>query len=209
MSESWGELGNLVIPNMQAYCKKHGYHFDIWVIPPKFEFEKIKMILNLLEDGIDTIFCLDLDTLITNHNIKVESFLDDDHDFYLTKDINTWNTGSIIVRNTEWAQDWLDYILNHQGEIENEQTVIMRDMRVGDLPKVRVLSHPSINSYPYEEYAPTWGLIEGWEPTTGSKEKPTHEQGDWQVGDFVAHLPGLPVARRIEIFNRMKEQIIL
>src|SRR5438552_2281470 len=103
MSESWQELADIVIPNLRTYCKKHSYDLEVWTIPSKFEFEKIKMLIELLKCDIDAVFCLDLDTLITNHNIKVESFLDPDHDFYLTKDINTWNTGSVIVKNTKWA----------------------------------------------------------------------------------------------------------
>ena len=145
ISPSWQELGDIVLPNMIRYCKKHLYMFEVRVIPPKFEFEKIKMIIDLLKGGTDTIFCLDLDTLITNHTIRVENFLDPEHDFYLTQDINTWNTGSIIIKNTEWALGWMKAILSTEGTIENEQTAIMA-CSPDSMPTVKVLPHPSINS---------------------------------------------------------------
>ncbi len=207
MSDSWAPLAEIVLPNMFAYCSKNGYGTEVRMIPPSFEFHKIEMILSTLEKS-NVVFCLDLDTLITNHNIKFEEFLDAEHDFYITQDINTWNVGSVIIKNTDWARSWMETILKNEEGHENEQTAIMKYM-ANSRDKIKVLPHPSINSYPYDEYAPTYGLIEGWEPTTGSRGKPTHEQGDWQPGDFIAHLPGLPVSRRIEIFNKMKDQIIL
>lgn len=202
-SHSWQELADLVIPVMYSYCKKNGYGFEVKFIPPTFEFHKIKAILSALETS-NVVFCLDLDTLITNHNIKFESFLDADHDFYITQDINEINAGAIIAKNTLFVRGLLNNILMF-ADAENEQNALKPFM---DNPEVKILPHPSINSYPYDEYAPTWGLIPGRSPLLGITGKPTHEQGNWEPGDFIAHLPGLPMQRRLEIFSRMKDQIV-
>lgn len=202
VSHSWQELANLVLPVMQAYCNKNGYGLEIKFIPSTFEFHKIRAILSALEKS-NVVFCLDLDTLITNHQIKFESFLDAEHDFYITQDINEINSGAIIAKNTLFVRGLLNYVL--LSGAENEQNGFKPHM---NNPEVKILPHPSINSYPYDEYAPTWGLIPGRVPLFGIGGKPTHEQGNWEPGDFIAHLPGLPLSRRIEIFTKMKEQIV-
>jgi hypothetical protein len=200
-------LAELVVPVMAAYRDKHNYYaLRVQTIPSTWEFHKIKTIVAVLEAGADLVFCLDLDTLITNHNVKVEDFIDDKHDFYITQDINEVNAGSIIVKNSDWSRTLLKVILEEAGRFENEQNAIKP---FANYDKVKILDHPSINSYPYDEYAPSYGLIPGRIPLLGIKGKPTHEQGNWEPGDFVAHLPGLPMSRRIEIFNRMKDQIVL
>jgi len=204
-SESWKNLGDLVIPNMEAYCNKQGYKLIVHSIPSTFEFYKINAIYAALDlFGYDLVFCLDLDTLITNHNIRFETFVDTEHDFYITQDINEINVGAVIVRRSNWSENLLLDIL--ESDAENEQNALKPHM---GHPKVKILEHPSINSYPYDEYAPSWGLIPGRAPLLGIEGKPTHEQGNWQPGDFIAHLPGLTNARRIEIFNRLKEHVIL
>jgi len=204
-SDCWKNLGDVVIPNMQAYCDKQGYGWLIDKIPPAFEFYKINAIIAALQNfGYDLVLCLDLDTLITNHNVKVEDFVDSGHDFYITQDINEINAGAVIVRKSGWSINMLHQVL--ESKAENEQNALKPFMND---PKVKILPHPSINSYPYDEYAPSYGLIPGRTPLLGIEGKPTHEQGNWERGDFIMHLPGLTNARRIEIFNRTKEQIIL
>lgn len=204
-SESWQDLSEIVIPVMRAYCDKQGYEFIVHHIPPAFEFYKINALITTLELlEYDLVLCLDLDILITNHNIRFETFIDPDHDFYITQDINEINVGSVIVKRTDWTRWFLQEILGSYAE--NEQNALKPFMGHS---KVKILGHPSINSYPYDEYAPNWGLIPDRTPLLDIEDKPTHEQGNWQPGDFIAHLPGLTNARRIEIFNRLKKQIIL
>jgi hypothetical protein len=33
---------------------------------------------------------------------------------------------------------------------------------------------------------------------------PTHKDGNWEEGDFVLHLPGLSMQKRIEILSQLK-----
>lgn len=203
-SLSWRNLANLVVPIQIEYCNKHKYVHIQRTVPSEFEFHKIKAVIEVLDEGTDLVFCLDLDTLITNHNIKIESFLDAKHDFYITQDINEINVGAVIVKNTKWSNRLLEEIFLY-GNAENEQNALKPFMSD---PKVKILPHPSINSYPYDEYAPTYGLIPGRKPLLGIEGKPTHEQGNWEQGDFIMHLPGLPMERRLEIFRKTKNQIV-
>lgn len=204
ISDSWKELGDTVLPVMAAYCKKQVYSFEVRTIPSTFEFHKIHAVLDVLASGEDLVFCLDSDILITNHTRMVEEFIDSEHDLFITQDINEINIGSFIVKNTFWARGLLCYVAEC-SDAENEQNGFKPHM---ENPEVKILPHPSINSYPYDEYAPTYGLIPGRSPLLGITGRPTHEQGNWEPGDFIAHLPGLPLQRRIEIFTKMKDQIV-
>lgn len=203
-SDSWLDLGDITVPIMSNYARKNNYCLRVVTIPPAFEFHKVAAILGLLKRGDDLILCLDLDILITNHNIKFENFVDNEHDFYITQDINEINVGSVIVKKSKWVEDMLYEVVTSKAE--NEQNALKPFMTD---PKVKILPHPSINSYPYDEYAPNWGLIPGRTPLLGIKGKPTHEQGDWQKGDFIAHVPGLAMEHRLEVLGRLKEHIIL
>ena len=200
-SPEWQDLANVVMPNLFKYCDRHDYGLTVKVIPAAYDFRKIKLILAALYAGEDLVLYMDADTYITNHNVKVEGFVDDDHDFYIAQDINEVNAGVLLVKNTDWSKWFLRFILSMADSYSNEQNVIEAGK---DHSKIKILPHPSINSYMYDEYAPTWGLIPGWKPTTGSSDKPTHEQGDWRKGDFLLHMPGLPNKRRIDIIHLLK-----
>src|ERR1700747_2549436 len=84
-------LADVVKPNMEAYCQKQGYQLACELLPADspYGFWKLEFIYWLFKYGnTDLIFCTDLDVLITNMNIKIESFIDDESDFYVTRDIN-------------------------------------------------------------------------------------------------------------------------
>lgn len=198
--ENYQTLADIVNPNMESYCQKQGYKFYCECLSANipYGFWKLEFIHWAFEYGdVDLVLCTDLDVLITNSDIKIESFVDDDHDFYLTKDVNGINTGSFIIRNSEWSRKWLCFILDHQSEFDNEQTAIDYFRNQDEWKeKIKILPHPSINSYPCDLYAPSWGII-------GDKkiDKPVHVEGNWEQGDFILHLPGKTLQDRIEIFE--------
>jgi hypothetical protein len=209
-TDNYLPLAEIVLPNLKKYCNKHGYELhaeNITGTQMYFGYKKIECLFGLLGAfSVDAVLCLDMDTLITNHNIKVESFIDDKHDFYITKDVNGINAGSFIIKNSDWSIEYLRDIFESQEKFECEQNAIVywMDTLYKYKKKIKILDHPSINSYLYDEYAPGWGVI-------GDKQidKPTHEEGDWQKGDFLVHLPGMTLDRRIEIFKHLEKEIIL
>lgn len=199
--ENYKSLANLVVPNLQGYCMKQGYGLYNYILPEEgahYSFKRMEMLRKLFDyHKIDVILCTDIDILITNYNIKIESFLDDKHDFFITKDVNGINAGNFIIRNTEWSRSFLDFILSKKDSFSNDQNVL--ESIKDDIfwkPKIKILPHPSINSYHYHEYGENWGVI-------GDRkiERPTEEEGDWQAGNFLLHLPGIPLEKRIEILK--------
>lgn len=205
-TESWQELADIVLPNLKKYAKKHLYYTHIEKYEKEFSgFEKLVWCKKLLEE-YDVIWSLDMDTFITNHTIRIEQFINKGSNyrlFFITKDYNGINAGSFIIQKdtlNAGAHEWLlNEFLNKQGVggVYCEQDAISlwhkeheRTMKT----LVDILPHPSINSYKYELYP----------------EIPyqTHEQGQWQKGDFILHLPGIGINQRVEIFNKIKEDII-
>ena len=66
----------------------------------------------------------------------------------------------------------------------HEQAAITGMVR--DWKRSKFLPHPSINSYLYREYG----------------ENRPQTEGQWFKGDFLLHLPGLPLSRRLAIVAR-------
>lgn len=199
--DNYKPLANIVVPNLQGYCQKQGYGLYDYVLPQEgihYSFKRVEMLRKLFDyHKIDVIFCTDIDILITNYNIKIESFLSDQHDFFITKDVNGINAGNFIIKNTEWSRSFLDFILSKKDSFDNDQNVIEAFKDEAEWkPKIKILSHPTINSYPYDYYAPSWGVI-------GDRviERPTEKEGDWKEGNFLMHLPGMNLEKRLEILK--------
>jgi len=198
-SKDWEDLAHVIVPNAVQYCVKHNYVWNIQCVKGQYDaFDKIRHMQEIFEmDEADAVFSLDCDTLITNHTIKVEEYLDYFHDAYFTKDYNGLNCGSFIIKKSEWSNSFLKFILSIRTEPKMycEQDAI--NMYMETIPNdehIKILTHPSINSYIYQNY-PEIPLQ-------------SHEQGQWNVGDFVLHLPGISMGKRIDILNKTKEQII-
>lgn len=191
-TESWREMADIVLPNVLDYCKKHGYELRLMGVSEPFDgFRKIYATKDLIGVyGYDVVWNLDLDAIITNSDIKIESFLEDDKAMFICRDVNGYNGGSFIVQNSAGVFNFLDELISYKGQkdIHCEQDAIKRYVFLNGDAKIRTLHHPSINSYLYELY-----------PEIPPK---THEEGQWQEGDFVLHLPGVGMEKRKEILKQ-------
>lgn len=205
-THSYQPLANIVVPNLKDYCYRHNYDLHITTVPDG-NFHYVKTIdTRKLLDEYDLVFTMENDILVTNHNIKPTDFIDDEHDMFLTRDINDNNSGIFITKSSEWSKGWLDFVQSFKGEdgYGDEQNVWERHHH----EKIKYVPHPSFNSYPYIEYAPSYGYI-NWEQYNPRKEIPTHDMGNWEKGDFILHLPGMTLEKRIELFDKYKEHIVL
>lgn len=197
-TKSWQPLADIVIPNVEAYSAKHKYQFSIRKYPEPytsdFGFNKLIEIKKLFDEGIGVVWSLDLDCLITNHSVKIEDFLDEEHFAYFTNDYNWINCGSFVIKKSDWSTMFIDAVLNfskHDPNLYCEQDGIGHYLKVTpNETKVKFLPQNTINSYKYELY-----------PEIPPQ---THEQGNWEEGDFVLHLPGIGMDKRIEIFKQTK-----
>lgn len=206
---NWLPLAQLVLPNLFEYCGRHGYTLVTRIESVPYNgFSKFTLINNLFKvQKYDVVFSMDLDTLVTNHNIKIEGFLDGGS-FYICRDLNGINCGTFILCNTKWSRVFISSCLTREGKRDCEQNAVDEYMAICNDAfyyndqNITILPHPSINSYPYDYYAPYWGKI-------GAKDgdvipRPSHEEGDWREHDFVCHVPGHTLEKRIEILNSLK-----
>lgn len=197
-------MADITIPVAQRYADKHGYNLIVqkWPEPylSDFGYRKLEQIQGLFEHGeADVIWSLDLDTIITNHSFRIEDFIDEDSVMFITKDFNNINGGSFIVRNCNYANTFLDLLISKRGHDKmfcEQDAIVDYYERLQPLfnkyewPSIKILPHPSINSYLYENY-PDIPLQ-------------THKQGNWNPGDFVLHLPGLGFEQRLNILKNTK-----
>ena len=80
--ENYREMAEITLPNVSGYCKLHGYTLiDYFIENPDngrpASWQKIAKSIELAESGeFDWIFFLDLDCLIMNTSIQLESIID-------------------------------------------------------------------------------------------------------------------------------------
>ncbi len=193
-TDSFKPLINISRPILEEYCNAHDYVLSIRQVDQYAKYtgiEKLQHIDDVLRMG-DVALVLDADVLLTNLYIKVESFIDSEHDLYLA---GGCNAGVFICRKTPKFKSFLvDCIKQiYLGNYDCEQPYFEEKAKEGD-EMIKVLPHPSINSYLCNLY-----------PEHGNT---TSEQGCWEVGHFVCHIPAQSMDKRIAEFNKLKEQIV-
>ena len=146
---------------------------------------------------------IDLDTLIANHETKIQDFIYLGKSLHICRDINGINAGVFILKNNEWADDFIQFVLSYEGQMDCEQNAIDHYMEKWPHDEqIKILPHPSINSYPMDYYAPSYGKI-GYK-RGDIVERPEHEEGDFECGDFICHVPGHTIPKRLEILKSIK-----
>ena len=193
---NWNELAAISVPNMAKYCAKHGY--SLFVTVDEYEryngLWKLQNILRLLsfKDSYDVVFSFDCDTLVTNHEIKLESFIDEENHFYVCEG---WNMGIFAVKSSTFGIELIYKIEEFiaSGKCDCEQDAIGK---ISIQQGMKVLAHPAFNSYLSQHYP------EVAQPVT-------KEQGQWEPGCFVLHLPALPLEQRINLMKEYSKYIVL
>lgn len=196
--EHFDAVAEVTLPWWEKYCVRHGY--DLTVHRGGFgdnrgqiSFQKSQMVRRML--GVSPwLVVADLDTLVTNQTIKFETFLQYGCAVYACEDSNGMNAGVYAVRDTFEGRGLMDYASHFASKAksgEGDQNAI-RDWISRNPLEYCCVPHPAFNSYLYEEYG----------------ETRTHEEGQWQPGDFLLHLPGMKNERRIELFRRHIPDII-
>ncbi len=200
---SYKSLSDITLPILRKYCEKHGYSLSVVIAEEgKVDFIKTADAIRLL-DFYDLCFMIEADVMIMNFRHKIEDFIDDTHDLFICKDINGVNFGTAIIKGTKSGKDLMNFIQSKQGEYQTEQNVLENYTD----ERICYLNQPAINQIPYDlYYAPSYGKLNYKEGQV--VDKPTHEQGCWEVGDFCMHLPGMTLERRIEIFQNHLKDII-
>lgn len=191
-TNSWVELAKVVVPNVVNYARRHGYTWNIQTVQEPYNgYDKLRSIKKIFElNEADVVVSLDCDLFITNYNIKIEDFLKEDKSFYITYGANTYNAGVFIFKKSNFAYDLIDALLSKEGQEKMycEQDAICEYIREHGTDDFCILPHPSINSFDYSLYS-EWPDVR------------SEEEGCWHPGNFLLHLPGVGMERRLEILK--------
>jgi hypothetical protein len=193
-SPSHQALADISVPNLREYCSIHGYEISLIEIEnDKWEYKKheaFKTMMGILDEG-DVIWYKDVDSVITNMSVKITDFVQSEHHFFITRDFNELNGGSVIIKNTKVGRSFNDLILWQRKDFPNEQNAFNFWAKYLEPSLIKVLPHPSINSYDYSLYPEC------------EKVRSIY-QGHWREGDFVLHTPGLSFDKRVEVLKNAK-----
>ena len=204
-TEDIKDLYDLISLSYKKYCDKNNYDFVSRNIsyeiydrhPVWYKIYYIQELLNKYE----WVLFVDCDTLLTNDNIKIENFIKDEKDLYISKDINGINAGVMLIKNSEWSKIFLDHCWNidkndpiyHEPGFswnitQAEQRAIIVMIKKFGLDKVEFLPQNIFNAYIYN----TWNL--------------QYPQGEWNKNSFILHAPGCSLKQRLEMFkNKLNE----
>jgi SAM-dependent methyltransferase len=185
-SSEYQPLADVVIPNRDAYCELYGYEHVVKLGPYKdaseyYAIDRMVFLRDFLfenPDSPDVVFLMALNNYIMNYTKKLEDFLTDEKDFFITADSNGLNTGIFAIRKTEWSKKWLDFVIEKSLTIDHhwyEQKVVMDHANDETWrEKIKILPQNSFNSYDYRLY-----------------KMPATTEGQFKKGDFIFHAPGI------------------
>jgi lipopolysaccharide biosynthesis glycosyltransferase len=198
-TEDIESLYKLISPSYQKYCDMHGYDFVSKNISgEKYERHPVWYKINFIQELLnkyDWVLFVDCDTLLTNSNLTIESFIKDGKDFYISKDINGINAGVILLKNSDWTKQFLkecwEIDPNHAiykepgfawDKTQAEQRAIIVMINKFGLEKVEFIPQKIFNAYTYN----IWRL--------------NYPDGEWGPESFILHAPGCSLNHRLEIF---------
>jgi len=173
------------LTNKRAYARMHGYCFhaygEVADTTRAPAWSKIQLILRHLED-FDWVFWTDADSLLMNHGVRLESFLQvpSEIDMVLTTGPrDAFNTGQWFVRSSQFSRMLLAAIWENAGGWWYEKNpweqqalidLVARNPAWRD--RMHVVPVRSMNSRPSPQYVEVAPDLEGIE---------------YQEGDFAVH----------------------
>lgn len=190
---------DLVKPNKDEYCQRHGYQHvakvgPYWNAQTYYGWQSHQFTLDMfydpakvgLAESPDIIWVLNVQSVITNITKPITDYLTDDtKDFWIAKDVGGLNGGSFVIRKSDWSKRWFEFIMSKEPEYRHDCWASQRVMqhRWEDpewKDKICIAPQNQFNSFDYCMYPP-------WNHGT---------PGDWRPGDLVLSFPGTTLERR-------------
>jgi len=191
-------LIDLTKPIHKEYCKRHGYSFNLKEVPeyPVYNgLEKLNQILEVCKEN-DAALVMDADVLITNHTIKIENQFSYGKTLSFSKGLNM---GVFVIKNCWFSISIIKLmiLLIEKGVCNCEQDAIelIYSKKLVYESTTETRKHPCFNSYLSELYPEI-------------PQPVTKEQGQWEKGCFILHVPALSIEKRIEVLNNIKQHIV-
>ncbi len=205
--KNYKDLADLSIPNKMSYAAKHGYDFIYFddVIdksrPPQWGIVKAVEKL-LLTNKYDWVWWIDLDSLIMNFEIKLESIIDDNYDMVFTSNQYSYlSHGSSFYKNSDLTKQFLKdsydlekpYLKNVDVNVFDHAQQSMRLLLLNEnhyKQRVKMIHERVCNSFctttdpSVLTYYPNWNV----------------DENIYQPGDFLIQFCGRNAATRVNDF---------
>lgn len=211
--ENYREFAKMTLHDNHAeYCKKHGYDLIVEErsLEPNLGFEGIKFVLEKL-NYYDWIWYLGADTLIMNHTIKIEDRIDNNYSWIASTHAPAQtgpNSHSYLVKNSEDGKKWMNFIWEMRDsyiQLPWQENQVMIDFCQREPWKQFIKLHPMryMNSmalgYLAERYSNWREHYLRWNYTPSD---------DFQIGDWLLHMPGTNLEQRLGIVEHFKPKVI-
>ena len=198
-SESYKPLSDVAYPYWRRYCEKHGYDFisEGATDPRGTNWQKISMIGHYLK-LYDLVLWVGADTVVTNSEITIEQFwlLQGKPKVLLSTDVFGVNSDVMLFSQSVesemllYAIDTLGYQLYEKHHWGEQKSIIRFVHQKPYSDWVKIIPQKGMNSYLHRLY----GRPENW-------------PGNWEQGDWILHLPGLPLDERLRVIEELKDSV--
>lgn len=127
-AKSWPDDVMLaLVKNRQSYCDRHGYTLinanNLVNYSRPASWSKLEALqYHFTEYNFDYIFYLDMDGIIMNEELRLETIIDATerkYDFIVTSDQNGFNVGTFIAKNTPWTLNFLQLTWQQEWLVPN------------------------------------------------------------------------------------------
>lgn len=202
--KNYEKLAKMSIPNKIDYAKKHGYdviYFDKAIDlsrPP--QWSKVKAIEYALKD-YDWVWWIDIDALIMEFDIKLESIIDENYDIIFTANKYSYlSNGSSLFKNTDLSKRFLkdcydleiSYLKNINVQVFDHEQQSMRALVLNDnvyKQKTKLIDERVCNSYCTTTNQSVLDAYPNW----------NNESNIYQKGDFVIQFCGRTFEERLQV----------
>lgn len=194
-----------------SYAMKHGYTYiqynDIIDKSRPPAWSKILAIQNQI-DCFDWIFYLDADAIFFNHDIKIESFIDDNFNLILSqamgeewvnqhyaenKEFLNINSGSFLIRGkNSWSKFLLDYIYSKTNRVDH---CFWENQALVDI----ILENNPIINYKIKVLEQKW--LNGFEPNL-------YCYSDFSVLQYIIHYAGMSLDDRVFFLSQRYDEFL-
>lgn len=189
-------LADLTWPNKQEYCKLRGYTADRVKLDRGGYWSKMLALTDLMP-MYDLILLADLDALVMDFTRTIESVIggvSKETDLIFTHDANGINMGISFWRCTDWSYRFARKMIEPPGTMRfpHEQPAVAQHLYSEPKDKWHCAPQRAFNSYRYELYP---------------QVRRPFPDGQYQPGDFIFHVPGLPLDQKIAVLKEMLPQV--
>jgi hypothetical protein len=188
-SEDYQPLADVTLPGKQIYCQRYGYDLisGVHAGVQNIGWDRIAVVAEWL-NKYDAVMWIDCDAVIMNYAKPLTDLMQPGDQFLVTADMYGINTGTFIAFNTPLVHQFL-YAVRHagprlvEGHHWGEQEAIIRLLQSPPYNELaRFLPQNAMNSY-----------------LNSMMGRPDWFMGNYQPGDFIVHLAGLPQDQKIMV----------